>query len=99
MEVFYMLKPLGNRVIIEVEKEDEKTVGGIVLPTSAKEKSQTGTIIAIGEGLVTEMGNKIEMTVKEGDHVLFEKYAGTEIKYNNEDYLVLKETDIVAIVQ
>lgn len=94
-----MLKPLGNRVIIEVEKEDEKTVGGIVLPTSAKEKSQTGTIIAIGEGLVTEMGNKIEMTVKEGDHVLFEKYAGTEIKYNNEDYLVLKETDIVAIVQ
>lgn len=93
-----MLKPLGNRVIIEVAKEEEKTVGGIVLPTSAKEKSQTGTIVATGDGRVTDNGTKIEMTVKEGDHVLFEKYAGTEIKYNGKDYLVVKESDIVAIV-
>lgn len=94
-----MLKPLANRVIIEVGKEEEKTVGGIVLPSSAKEKSQTGTIIATGDGLVTDSGTKIEMTVKEGDHVLFEKYAGTEIKFDGKEYLVIKESDIVAIVE
>lgn len=93
-----MLKPLGNRVIIEVSQEEEKTVGGIVLPSSAKEKSQTGVVIALGDGLTTDAGTKLEMTVKEGDHVLFEKYAGTEIKYDGKDYLVVKETDIVAIV-
>lgn len=93
-----MLKPLANRVIIEVNKEEEKTVGGIVLPSSAKEKSQTGVIVAVGEGLVTDQGTKIEMTVKVGDQVLFEKYAGTEITYDGKDYLVVKESDIVAIV-
>ncbi|AQS54394.1 10 kDa chaperonin [Jeotgalibaca dankookensis] len=93
-----MLKPLANRVIIEVNKEEEKTVGGIVLPSSAKEKSQTGVIVAVGEGLVTDQGTKIEMTVAVGDQVLFEKYAGTEITYDGKDYLVVKESDIVAIV-
>lgn len=93
-----MLKPLGNRVIIEVAKEEETTVGGIVLPSSAKEKSQTGTIVATGDGRVTDNGTKIEMTVKEGDQVLFEKYAGTEIKYDGKDYLVVKESDIVAVI-
>lgn len=93
-----MLRPLGNRVIIEVSKEEEKTVGGIVLPSAAKEKSQTGTVIAVGEGRITDSGAKIEMTVKEGDKVLFEKYAGTEIKYDGKDYLVVKESDIVAIL-
>ena len=99
MEGLLLLKPLANRVIIEVGKEEEKTVGGIVLPSSAKEKSQTGTIIATGDGLVTDSGTKIEMTVKEGDHVLFEKYAGTEIKFDGKEYLVIKESDIVAIVE
>lgn len=93
-----MLRPLGNRVIIEVSKEEEKTVGGIVLPSAAKEKSQTGTVIAVGEGRITDSGTKIEMTVKEGDKVLFEKYAGTEIKYDGQDYLVVKESDIVAVL-
>lgn len=93
-----MLRPLGNRVIIEVSKEEEKTVGGIVLPSAAKEKSQTGTVIAVGEGRITDSGTKIEMTVKEGDKVLFEKYAGTEIKYDGKDYLVVKENDIVAVL-
>ena len=92
-----MLKPLANRVIIEVAKEEEKTVGGIVLPSSAKEKSQTGVVIATGDGLVTDNGTKIAMTVKVGDSVLFEKYAGTEITYDGKDYLVIKESDIVAI--
>ena len=93
-----MLKPLGNRVIVAVAQEEEKTVGGIVLPSSAKEKSQTGVVIATGDGLVTDNGTKVEITVKEGDQVLFEKYAGTEIKYDGRDYLVVKETDIVAII-
>ncbi|MDE1548803.1 co-chaperone GroES [Jeotgalibaca caeni] len=93
-----MLKPLGNRVIIEVAQEEEKSVGGIVLPSSAKEKSQTGVVVATGEGRVTDNGTKIEMTIQKGDKVLFEKYAGTEIKYDGKDYLVVKETDIVAII-
>lgn len=93
-----MLKPLGNRVIVEVAKEEEKSIGGIVLPSSAKEKSQTGTVIAVGTGLVTDNGVTIEMTVKAGDNVLFEKYAGTEVKYAGTEYLVIKESDIVAIL-
>ena len=93
-----MLKPLGNRVIVEVAKEEEKSVGGIVLPSSAKEKSQTGTVIAVGAGRVTDTGVTIEMTVKAGDTVLFEKYAGTEVKYAGTEYLVIKESDIVAIL-
>lgn len=93
-----MLKPLGNRVIIEVTKEEEKTAGGFVLPSSAKEKSQTGVVIATGDGLVTDNGTKVEMTVKVDDRVLFEKYAGTEINYDGKDYLVVKESDIVAIL-
>lgn len=93
-----MLKPLGNRVIIEVAQEEEKSVGGIVLPSAAKEKSQTGIVVATGEGLTTDNGTKIAMTVKEGDNVLFEKYSGTEIKYDGTNYLVIKESDIVAIV-
>lgn len=93
-----MLKPLGDRVMIEVAKEEEKTVSGIVLPGSAQEKSQTGTIIAVGEGRILENGTKVEMAVKVGDVVLFEKYAGTEVKYDGKEYLVLKEHDLVAIV-
>lgn len=93
-----MLKPLGDRVMIEVAKEEEKTVSGIVLPGSAQEKPQTGTIIAVGEGRILENGTKVEMAVKVGDIVLFEKYAGTEVKYDGKEYLVLKEHDLVAIV-
>lgn len=93
-----MLKPLGDRVIIEVEKEQEKTASGIVLPGSAQEKPQTGTVIAIGEGRILENGQKVELSVAVGDSVLFEKYAGTEVKYDGKEYLVVKEPDIVAVV-
>ncbi|CZQ91164.1 chaperonin cpn10 [Trichococcus palustris] len=93
-----MLKPLGNRVIVEVAKEEEKSVGGIVLASSAKEKSQTGVVVAVGAGRVTDNGTKIEMTVKIGDTVLFEKYAGTEVKHDGKEYLVIKESEIVAII-
>lgn len=95
----YVLKPLGERVIIEVAKEEEKTVSGIVLPGSAQEKPQTGSIVAVGEGRILENGSKIDLSVKVGDNVLFEKYAGVEVKYEGKEYLVLNERDIIAIVE
>ncbi|WP_029277305.1 co-chaperone GroES [Carnobacterium jeotgali] len=93
-----MLKPLGDRVIIEVAKEEEKTVSGIVLPGSAQEKPQTGSVIAVGEGRVLENGSTVALSVHVGDTVLFEKYAGTEVKYGGKEYLVVKEHDIVAVI-
>lgn len=94
-----MLRPLGDRVMIEVAKEEEKTIGGIVLASSAKEKPQTGKVIAVGEGRIAEDGSKIPMTVKAGDTVMFEKYAGTEVKYEGQEYLLVHEKDIAAIVE
>lgn len=94
-----MLRPLSNRVILEVTKEEEKTMSGFVLPESVKEKPQTATVIAVGEGRLLDNGQRAEVSVKEGDVVLFEKYAGAEVKYDNKDYLVVKDTDIIAIVE
>ncbi len=93
-----MLKPLGDRVIIEVAKEEEKTISAIVLPGSAQEKPQTGSVIAVGEGRILENGSTVAVSVKVGDTVLFEKYAGTEVKYDGKEYLVVKEHDIVAVI-
>lgn len=94
-----MLKPLSNRVILEVTKEEEKTISGIVLPDSAKEKPQTAKVVAVGEGRLLDNGERAEVSVKEGDVVLFEKYAGSEVKYEGNEYLVVKDTDIIAIVE
>ena len=94
-----MLKPLGDRVIIEVAKEEEKTISGIVLPGSAQEKPQTGSIIAVGEGRILDNGTKAELADKVGDTVLFEKYAGTEVKHDGKEFLVVNERDIIAIVE
>lgn len=94
-----MLKPLGDRVIIEVAQEEEKSVGGIVLASAAKEKPQTGSVIAVGEGRTLENGQKVPVPVKEGDTVMFEKYAGTEVKYAGKEYLIVSGKDIVAIVE
>ncbi|MGP3639925.1 co-chaperone GroES [Lentilactobacillus hilgardii] len=94
-----MLKPLGDRVIIEREEEEEKNVGGIVLADNAKKKPQTGTIVAVGEGCVLDNGQTVAPVVKKGDKVMFDKYAGTEIEDNDKSYLVLHEKDIVAIVE
>ncbi|WP_261806668.1 co-chaperone GroES [Lapidilactobacillus luobeiensis] len=93
-----MLKPLGDRVIVTVEEPEEQTVGGIVLASNAKEKPQTGKIVAISAGRFTEDGKQVPLTVKEGQTVLFDKYAGSEVKYEGESYLVLHEKDIMAIV-
>lgn len=94
-----MLKPLGDRVILEVQKEEEQTVGGIVLASNAKEKPQTGKVLAVGTGRVLDNGEKVVPSVKEGDTVVFDKYAGTEVGYEGEKYLVVRENDIVAVVE
>ena len=92
-----MLKPLGDRVIVEVVEEEEQTVGGIVLANNAKQKPQTGKVVAVGEGALTPEGTRLPMAVKVGDTVLYDKYAGSEVKYEGQDYLVLHEKDIMAI--
>ena len=98
MEVFKLLKPLGDRVIVTVDKEEEKTVGGIVLASNAKEKPQTAEVVAVGDGLVADNGTKLPMNVKKGDKVLFDKYSGSTVKYEDNEYLILHEKDIMAIV-
>ena len=94
-----MLKPLGDRVILEVTQEEEKTVGGLVLASAAKEKPQTAKVVAVGEGNVLENGQKRPMPVAVGDMVMFEKYAGTEVKYEGNEYLIIAAKDIMAIVE
>lgn len=94
-----MLRPLGDRVIIEVAKEEEKTVGGIVLASAAKEKPQSGTIIAVGAGRTLESGEHAPVPVKAGEQVMFEKYAGTEVKYEGKEYLIIDAKDIIAVVE
>ncbi|MBE9913292.1 co-chaperone GroES [Paenibacillus donghaensis] len=92
-----MIKPLGDRVLVEPIEQEETTSFGIVLPDSAKEKPQEGKIVAVGAGAVKD-GVRVPLEVKEGDRVLFSKYAGTEIKYEGKEYLIMKESDIHAIV-
>ena len=92
------LKPLGNRVVIEPIEQEDITSGGIVLPETAKEKPQKGTIISVGPGERDEDGKYIPMDVKEGDKVLFAKYAGTEISFEDKDFMIMRESDIVAII-
>ncbi len=92
------LKPLGDRVVLKVLEAEEKTSSGIVLPDTAKEKPQQGKIVAVGPGRRAEDGSLIPMEVKEGDTVVFAKYAGTEVKFQDEDLLVLKESDILAVL-
>lgn len=94
-----MLKPIADRVIIKIQEEKEEKIGGIVLASNAKEKPQTGEIVAIGDGAVTENGTKIPMNVKVGQTVFYDKYSGTTVKYEDTDYLVLHEKDILAIVE
>jgi chaperonin GroES len=93
------IKPLGNRVVVEPFEEEEVTAGGIVLPETAKEKPQKGKVLAIGPGDRNEDGERIPMDVSEGDSVLYAKYAGTEIKIDGKKLLILRESDLLAIVQ
>jgi chaperonin GroES len=93
------IKPLGERIVIKVLESEEKTKSGIVLPDTAKEKPQMGEILAVGPGKTLENGQKVPMEVKVGDKVLFAKYAGTEVKLDDEEYMVLKESDVLAIIE
>jgi chaperonin GroES len=92
------IKPLGNRVVVEPIEQEEMTSGGIVLPETAKEKPQNGTVLAVGPGDRDDDGKRIPMDVKEGDTVLFAKYSGTEIKLDGKKVLILRESDLLAIV-
>ncbi|MBB6447630.1 co-chaperone GroES [Bacillus benzoevorans] len=94
-----MLKPLGDRVIIELVESEEKTASGIVLPDSAKEKPQEGKVVAVGSGRVLENGERLALEVSAGDRIIFSKYSGTEVKYDGKEYLILRDSDILAIVQ
>ncbi len=90
------IKPLADRVIVKPIEKEEVTKGGIVLPDTAREKPQEGKIIAVGPGRMGEDGKRIPLDVKVGDRVVYAKYAGVELKYEDEDYLVLRESDILA---
>lgn len=92
------LKPLNDKVVIEKEEELTKTKSGIVLPDNAKEKSQTGKVIAVGDGRTLDNGNKVAPVVKIGDRVYYSKYVGSEIKLDDKEYIILAESDILAIV-
>jgi chaperonin GroES len=92
------LKPIGDRVIVKAREKEEMTRSGIVLPDTASEKPQEGSVLAVGPGRVLDNGKRVEMDVKTGDKVLFAKYAGTEVKLDGEDYLVIREADLLAIV-
>lgn len=92
------LKPLGDRVIVKPSESEEKTKSGIVLPDIAKEKPQEGKVVAVGSGRYEE-GKRIPLEVKEGDKIIYSKYGGTEVKVEGEEYLILSERDILAVVQ
>jgi chaperonin GroES len=92
-------KPLQDRVIIKRLEEEEKTKGGIIIPDAAKEKPQEGRVIAVGSGKMTEKGQRVTPEVKVGDKILFGKYSGTEIKIDGEEHLILREEDILAIIE
>ncbi|WP_302941380.1 co-chaperone GroES [Megamonas funiformis] len=93
-----MIKPLGDRVVIKVSEGDIKTASGIVLPDTAKEKPQEGAVVAVSEGKYVE-GKKVALDVKVGDKVIFSKYAGTDVKFDGTDYLIVRDSDILAVVE
>lgn len=94
-----MIKPLGDRVVIKPLASEEVTASGIVLPDTAKEKPQEGKVVAVGQGRLLENGERVAPEVRVGDRVIYSKYAGTEVKYDGEEYLVLNERDILAVIE
>ena len=93
------IRPLADRVVIKRIEEEEVKKGGIIIPDTAKEKPQKGEVIAVGPGRLDEKGNRMPMEVKVGDKVLFSKYAGTEVKIGDEEYLVMREDDILCVLE
>lgn len=93
------LKPLNDRVLVLRIEEDEKTVGGIIIPDTAKEKPQEGKVVAVGPGKMDDEGKRIPMDVKENDRILFGKYAGTDVKIDGVEHIIMREDDILAVVE
>ena len=93
------IRPLGDRVLVQRLEAEEMTAGGIILPDSAKEKPKEGKIIAVGDGKVLDSGEKAPLSVKKGDRVLFTSYAGTDVKVDGNEYLIMREDDILAIIE
>jgi chaperonin GroES len=93
------IRPLQDRVIVKRVEEEEKTKGGIIIPDTAKEKPMEGQVTAVGNGKVLENGTKLEMTVKVGDRILFSKYAGNEVKIDGVEHLIMREDDILGIIE
>jgi len=93
------LRPLQDRVIVQRLEEEEKTKGGIIIPDTAKEKPQEGKVISVGKGKLNDVGKLVPMSVREGDKILFGKYSGTEVKLNGNEYLIMREDDILGVVE
>jgi chaperonin GroES len=93
------LKPLQDRILVQRIEEEKTTKGGIIIPDTAKEKPAEGKVIAVGDGKVDENGKKVPLDVKKGDRILFGKYSGTEIKLSGEEYLILREDDVLGIIE
>jgi chaperonin GroES len=93
------IRPLADRVVVQPVEQGEKKQGGIIIPDTAKEKPQQGKIIAVGPGRIADSGEKIAMEVKNGDKVLYGKYSGTDVTIDGKDYLILRESDILAIIK
>jgi chaperonin GroES len=96
--LFELLRPLGDRIVIELVESEEKTASGIVLPDTAKEKPQEGKVVAVGTGRVLDSGERVALEVSVGDRIIFSKYAGTEVKYQGTEYLIVRENDILAVI-
>ena len=92
------LKPLSDRVVVEPDAAEEKSSGGIILPDTAQEKPQQGTVVAAGPGKISDSGTLVEMSVKSGDKILYGKYSGTEVNVAGTDYIIMRESDILAIM-
>ncbi len=100
VELKVKVKPLADRVVVKrLEEEEAKTPSGIIIPDTAKEKPQKGVVVAVGPGRIDENGKRVPMEVKVGDKVLFAKYAGSEVKIEGEEYLIMREDDILAIIE
>jgi len=93
------IRPLNDRILVKRLEEEEKTAGGIIIPDSAKEKPAEGKIVAVGPGKQNDAGERVAMDVKKGDRILFSKYGGTDVKLDGEDYLIMREDDILGVIE
>jgi len=93
------IRPLNDRLLVKRLEEEEKTAGGIIIPDSAKEKPAEGEVVAVGPGKLSDKGERVALQVKEGDKVLFSKYGGTDVKLDGEDFLIMREDDILGVIE